>query len=115
MTDHTDPSPPLTPRFERVLALDGPWFGRPKPSREELEAIRGLIAQGAPAAKGYNLARAMAIAADNSPTPETAALIAGILNDERADLALRRQAAAVLGEIPVRASGKALAESLAGS
>jgi len=115
MPDHIAGSTPLTPRFERVLALDGPWFGRPKPTRDELEAIHGLIAQGVSAAERYNLARAMAIAADNSPTPETASLIARILVDERADLALRRQAASLLGEIPVRISGKALAEALVGS
>jgi len=115
MPDTTAASPPLTPRFERVLALDGPWFGRPKPTRDELEAIHGLIAQGVPVAKRYDLARAMAIAADNSPTPETAALIVRILNDERADLALRRQAATLLGEIPVRASAKALSEALSNS
>lgn len=115
MPDLSAASTPLTPRFERVLALDGPWFGRPKPTRDELEAIHGLIAQGVPAAKRYNLARAMAIAADNSPTPETASLIVRILNDERADLALRLQAASLLGEIPVRTSSKALAEALVGS
>lgn len=106
---------PLTPRFVRVLALDGPWFGRPRPNAKELEGIRYVLAEGALAAKRLNLARAMAIAADNAPTAETAALIAKILKDPGADLALRRQAAALLGDIPVRASGKALVEALPGS
>jgi hypothetical protein len=109
----TKPSPPpLTPRFERVLALDGPTFGRPRPTPEELEAIRGVLAEGASAAARLKLARAMAIAVDSAPDTKTAWLIARILMDDDADAALRRQAAALLGDIGLRGASKALAEAL---
>lgn len=107
--------PPLSPRFQRVLALDGPTFGRPRPAADELRAIRGLLAEGPAAASRLNLARAMAIATDNAPDAETARLLARILKDGQADAALRRQAAALLGDIALRGSAKALAEALQGS
>lgn len=107
--------PPLSPRFQRVLALDGPTFGRPRPAADELQAIRGVLAEGPAAAKRLNLARAMAIATDNAPDAETARLLARILKDGQADAALHRQAAALLGDIALRSAAKALAESLPGS
>jgi hypothetical protein len=107
--------PPLSPRFQRVLALDGPTFGRPRPAPDELQAIRGVLAEGPAAAQRLNLARAMAIATDNAPDAETARLLARILKDGQADAALRRQAAALLGDIPLRSAAKALTESLPAS
>ncbi|MED5621968.1 hypothetical protein [Ideonella sp. BN130291] len=106
---------PLTPRIERVLALDGPPFGRPRPTPDELEGIRQVLAEGAPAARRLNLAFAMAIVADNAPDDRSAQLVAAILHDPAADAALRRQAAAVLGDIPVPRSSTALAQALRGS
>jgi hypothetical protein len=107
--------PPLTPRFQRLLALASPPFGRPKPTATELEAIRGVLAEGPTAATRLNLGQAMCIAADNAPDDETASLIAKILNDANADASLRRQAAAALGDIPRRSASKALIDALAGS
>ena len=107
--------PPLTPRFQRLLALDRVPFGWPQPTAEELEGIRGVLAEGVPATKRVNLARAIAIAADKAPNAETARLIGKILKDPGADPSLRRQAAAALGDIPVRGASKALTEALADS
>lgn len=107
--------PPLTPRFQRVLALDRMPFGWPQPTPEEIEAIRGVLAEGVPAAQRVNLARAMSVAADKAPDAETARLIAKILKSPSADVSLRRRAAAVLGDIPVRGASKALTEALATS
>lgn len=106
---------PLTPRVQRLLALDGPPFGRPKPTSMELEAIRGVLAEGPRAAIRLNVAQAMRIAADNAPDEETASLIATILKNASAGGSLRRQAAAVLGDIPLRSVSAALTDALAGS
>ena len=105
-------TPPLTSRMERLLALGGPPFGRPRPSAEEMPALLAVLAEGAPAARRLNLARAIETAADVVPDARTATLIARILKDEQAGLGLRRQAAASLGEIALRASSKALTEAL---
>ena len=112
----TQPTPPpLTPRVQRLLALDGPTFGRPKPTPEEVQAIRGVLAEGPVAARRLNLARAMYITADNAPDAETARLIGRILNNPDASAALRHQAADVLGDIPLDVAGTALTTALASS
>ena len=108
-------SPPLTPPFRRVLALEAPPFGRPRPTPAELEGIRAVLAGGPSAAKRLNLARAMFIAADSAPDAVTAGLIARILKDGAVDASLRPHAAAVLGDTPTRSATKALTEALAGS
>lgn len=105
----------LPPNVEHMLALDELPLGRLRVGPAEVEAIRNVLAEGPPAATRVDLARAMFIAADNAPDEQTARLIANILNDRNADASLRLQAAAVLGDVPVPAASKALAEALAGS
>nr|WP_281719606.1 HEAT repeat domain-containing protein [Nitrosomonas nitrosa] len=102
----------LTPRMRRVLALDGPTFGRPRPTPSEMDNIRQVLTAGVQAAKRLHLGRAMSIAADNVPTAETAHLIAKTLRDPAATGALRLHAAATLGDIPVQVSSDALVEAL---
>lgn len=106
------PPPPLTSRMQRVLALDGPFYGRPRPTPEEMEGVLGVLAEGARAAGRLHVGRAIQIAADNAPDSRTARLIARVLKDGKAQLGLRLQAAASLGDIPVRTAAKALAEML---
>lgn len=112
-TKHTQP--PLTPKLAHMLALDELSLGRLRPTGDEVEQIRAVLAEGARAAKRLSLSRAMFIAADNAPDEQTARLIANILNDRNAAASLRLQAAAVLGDVPVPAASQALTQALAGS
>lgn len=107
-----DQPPALPPRLQRVLAHDGPMFGRPRLSVDELAALRALIALGAPANRHWHLGRAMSIAADRAPDADTAALLGRILRDAAAALPLRRRAAALLGDLPLRVASKLLLEAL---
>lgn len=102
----------LSPRMQKVLAQDGPHFGRPRPDAQELRGLQRLLAEGAPAARQWHLARAMSIVADNAPTPETAALLGAILQDGAAEVSLRRRAAALLGDMPGRTTSRLLVGAL---
>ncbi len=115
MATERKPPPPLTTRLQRLLALDGPFFGRPRPTAAEMESLLAVLAEGSRAADRVHVGRAMQIAADNAPDERTANLIARVLHDAAAPPALRLQAAASLGEIPLRTAGKALAEALSRS
>ncbi len=108
------PEPPaeLPPRLQRVLAHDGPMFGRPRLTSDELVAVRALLTKGVSAGQRWHLARAMSIAADRAPDADTAALLGRFLRDATAPLPLRRRAAALLGDLPLRAASKVLLETL---
>ena len=114
MPDHSSATQ-SKPYLEHLLALDQLPLGRVRVSPAEIDVIRGVLAEGAVAAKRFNLSRAMFIAADNAPDEKTAALIANILNDRAADGALRLQAAAMLGDLPVQSASRSLIAALAGS
>lgn len=112
MANIPSPAPPLTSRIERVLAFDGPPFGRVRPTPTELHSLLDLLAQGPAAGQRLNLARAVQIVADVAPDERTARLVARLLRDPASPLALRLHAAAALGELPLRSAAQALAESL---
>lgn len=100
--------PPLSERMEKVLAPDGPPFGLPRATREELSAIRALLRGGERRSGRYAIGRAMRVVAHGDPSDATAKLLGDVAADRELDPAVRRQAAALLGDILGEASTAAL-------
>ena len=108
MPDEPTRAPPLSPRMRTVLAPAGPPFGQPKANKREAEAIRAILAGRDRAKADIALGRAMRVLAYSDPSDETAAAIAKVLADARVEAGIRRQAVALLGDVPAKASVRAL-------
>ena len=107
------PAVGLSRRMREELARDrGSLVGAPPATRKEAEAIRSLLAGKERRTAEISLDRAMRTIVRAEPIDATAEALAAVAGDSELASGIRREAVALLGEVPARAAARALARLL---